>query len=168
MRSFLLPVLCGSCWLHLLKNYYSKVLFFSKGFPDSSVGKESTCNTGDPSSIPWVGKIHCKRDRLPTPVFLGFSCSSAGKESACNVGNLGSIPGLGRSPGEEKGYPLQHSGLENPMDSIVHVITKSQAWLSDFHFNDILRVYIKGLISDHILICILSFLLPSSLSPFLL
>ena len=22
------------------------------GFPDSSVGKESTCNTGDPSSIP--------------------------------------------------------------------------------------------------------------------
>ena len=27
-------------------------------------------------------------------------------------GDLGSIPGLGRSPGEGKGYPLQHSGLE--------------------------------------------------------
>ena len=26
------------------------------------------------------------------------------------------IPGLGRSPGEGKGYPLQYSGLENPMD----------------------------------------------------
>ena len=29
------------------------------------------------------------------------------------MGDLGSIPGLGRSPGEEKGYPLQYSGLEN-------------------------------------------------------
>ena len=28
---------------------------------------------------------------------------------------MGSIPGLGRSPGEGKGYPLQDSGLENPM-----------------------------------------------------
>ena len=31
-------------------------------------------------------------------------------------GDLGSIPGLGRSPGEGNGYPLQYSGLENPMD----------------------------------------------------
>ena len=52
----------------------------------------------------WVGKIPCRRDRLPTPVFLGFPRSSAGKNSACNVGDLGSIPGLGRSPGEGKGY----------------------------------------------------------------
>ena len=62
-------------------------------------------------------KIHWRRDRLPTPVFLGFPGGSAGKESACNVGDLGSIPGLGRSPGEGKGYPLQYSGLENSMDS---------------------------------------------------
>ena len=54
----------------------------------------------------WVGKIHWRRDRLPTPVFLGFPCGSAGKESACNTGDLASIPGLGRSPGEGKGYPL--------------------------------------------------------------
>ena len=27
------------------------------GFPDSSVGKESTCNTGDPSSIPGSGRF---------------------------------------------------------------------------------------------------------------
>ena len=26
------------------------------GFPDSSVGKESTCNVGDPSSIPGSGR----------------------------------------------------------------------------------------------------------------
>ena len=28
----------------------------NKGFPDSSVGKESTCNSGDPSSIPRSGR----------------------------------------------------------------------------------------------------------------
>ena len=48
---------------------------------------------------------------------MGFPCGSPGKESACNSGDLGSIPGLGRSPGEGKGHLLQHSGLENSMDS---------------------------------------------------
>ena len=38
------------------------------------------------------------------------------KESACNAGDGGTVPGLGRSPGEGNGYPLQYSGLENPMD----------------------------------------------------
>ena len=57
---------------------------------------------------------------------MGFPCGSAGKESTHNAGNLGSIPGLGRSPGEGKGYPLQHSGLENSMDWTVHGVTKSQ------------------------------------------
>ena len=35
---------------------------------------------------------HWRRDRLPTPVFLGFLGGSDGKESTCNVGDLGSIP----------------------------------------------------------------------------
>ena len=64
------------------------------GFPDSSFGKESTCNAGDHGSIlgsgsspgggigyplqyfgawpgfePWVRKIPWRRERLPTPVF---------------------------------------------------------------------------------------------------
>ena len=32
------------------------VNFQSRGFPDSSAGKESTCNTGDPGSIPGLGR----------------------------------------------------------------------------------------------------------------
>ena len=31
------------------------------------------------------------------------------------------------------GYPLQYSGLENSMDYTVYGVTKSQAWLSNFH-----------------------------------
>ena len=72
------------------------------------------------------GAFSWRRDRLPTPVFLGFSCGSAGKESACNAGDLGSIPGLRRSCGEGNGYPLQYSGLENSMDYIVHGVTKTE------------------------------------------
>ena len=85
----------------------------------------------------WVRKIPWRRDRLPTPVFLGFPCGSAGKESACNAGDLSLIPRLGRSPGEGKGYPLHYSGLESSMDCIVHEVTKSQTPLSDFHLNQI-------------------------------
>ena len=41
-----------------------------------------------PGFSSWVGKIPWRRDRLPTPVFLGIPCDSAGKESACNMGDL--------------------------------------------------------------------------------
>jgi len=56
---------------------------------------------------------------------LGNPCGSAGKEFFCDVGDLGSIPRLGRSRGEEEGYPLHYSGLENSMDGIVQGATKS-------------------------------------------
>ena len=45
-----------------------------------------------------------------------FPGGSDGKEPACNGGDVDSIPGLGRSSGEENGYPLQYSCLENSMD----------------------------------------------------
>jgi len=54
----------------------------------------------------WVRKIPWRRDRLPTPVFLGFPGGSDSKESACNARDLGLIPGLGRSPGRGHGNPL--------------------------------------------------------------
>ena len=97
-----------------------RLIIFKKVFPDSSVGEESTCNAGRPHFNSWIGKIHWKRDRLPTPVFLGFPCSSTSKESAWNAGDLSSIPGFGRSLGEGKGYQLQNLGLENSTDCIVH------------------------------------------------
>ena len=67
-------------------------------------------------------------------MFLSFHCGPDGKEFACNVGDLGLIPGLPRSPGDGKGSPLQYSGLENSMDCILHGVTKSRTWLSNFHF----------------------------------
>ena len=49
------------------------------------------------------------------------------------VQSLGSIPGLGRSPGKGKGYPLQHSDLENSMDYTVHGVAELDT--TDFHFH---------------------------------
>ena len=80
-------------------------------------------------SFKWYS-ISLERQKIMTLFYrvVGFHCGSAGKESACNVGDLGSIPGLGRSPGEGKGYPLQYSGLENSMDSVVHGVAKKHDW----------------------------------------
>ena len=83
---------------------------------------------------PWVVKMHWRRGRLLTPVFLGFPCGSAGKRICLQCRRLGFYPGLGRSPGEGKGYPLQYSGLKNSMDYTVHGVTKSQTQLDNFHF----------------------------------
>ena len=35
------------------------------GFPDSSVGKKSTCNAGDPGSIPGLGRFPRERESYP-------------------------------------------------------------------------------------------------------
>ena len=47
---------------------------------------------------------------------------------------------MGRSHGEGKVYPLQYSGLENSMNSIVHGVAKSQARLSTFTFTSLSQV----------------------------
>ena len=107
------------------------VCFLSWGFHSSSAGEQSACNAGDPGLIPGLGRFCWRRDRLPTPVFLGFPCGSAGKESTCNAGDLGLITELGRCPGEGNGYLLPHSGLENSMECVVHGVTTSWTRLSD-------------------------------------
>ena len=66
----------------------------------------------------------------------GFPAGSDDKESACSAGDLGSISELGQSLGEENGYSLQFSYLENSMDrgalwAIVYRVTKSWTQLRD-------------------------------------
>ena len=86
-----------------------------RGFPHSSVGKESACNAGDPGSIPGSGRSAGKGIGYPLQYSWASLVVQLVKESAYNVGDPGSIPGLERSPGEGKGYPLQYSGLEKSM-----------------------------------------------------
>ena len=71
--------------------------------------------TGEPRGLPPMGLHRVGHDW--SDLAAAAAGGSVSKESACNVQHLGLIPGLGRSPGEGTGYPLQYSGLENPMDS---------------------------------------------------
>ena len=110
------------------------------GFPDSSAGKESPWNTGDPSSIPALGRSPGEGIGYP----LQYSWTSLVAQLMKNppamwetwVWHLGLIPGLGRFHEEGKDYPIQYSGLENYMGCIGHGVAKS--WmLSDFHFSNL-------------------------------
>ena len=112
------------CYLIWVLNRYMASLL--SRIPQWLSGKESSgIQCRKPRFNSWVRKIRWKRDRLPTPVFLGFLCGSAGNESACTAGDLGSIHGLGGPPREGKNYPLQYSGLENSIVRIVHSSSKS-------------------------------------------
>ena len=77
-------------------------------FPDSSVGKESTCSVGDPGLIPG-SRRSLEKGRLPTPVFLGFPYGSAGKESACNVGEFD--PWVGKIPWKREMGKATHPSI---------------------------------------------------------
>lgn len=57
---------------------------------------------------PWVGKIFWRRNRLPSPVFLGFPGGSDIKESALLYGRSGSIPKLVRVPRRRSSYLLHY------------------------------------------------------------
>ena len=102
-------------------------------FPDSSVGKEYTCNAGDPSSIPGLGRFAGEGIGYP----FQYSWVSLVAQLVKNLPAMREtwVQWLGRSPGKGKGYPFQYSGLENSMDCIVHGVTKSQNWWNDFHFS---------------------------------
>jgi len=81
-------------------------LWFPLGFPDSSVGKESACNAGDPNVIPGSGRSAGEGIGCPLQYSWAYLVAQLVKNLPVIQGDLGLIPGLGRSPGEGKGYPL--------------------------------------------------------------
>ena len=101
-----------------------ELLYKDNSFPGGSVGKESTCNVGDPGSIPGLGRSSGVGIGCP----LQFSCASLVAQIVKN------LPAMSEtwvwSPGEGHGYPLQYSCLENFMDreawqATVHGVTES-------------------------------------------
>ena len=62
----------------------------------------------------WVWKIPWRRDRLPSPVFLGFPGGSDGKESAYNATDLGLI--------------LRSLGWEDPLGEGMATHSSILAW----------------------------------------
>ena len=89
------------------------------GFPDSSVGKASTCNSRDSGSVSGSGRS--SGEGIGCPVWYSWASLVAQlvKNMPAMWENWVQLHGLGRSPGEGKSYPLQYSGLENSMDCVV-------------------------------------------------
>ena len=56
------------------------LVYQTLGFPGSSIGKESTCNVGDPGWILGLGRS-AETGIGYTPGFLGSPCGSAGEQS---------------------------------------------------------------------------------------
>ena len=108
------------------QEYLSELPFPSPGdLPDPGIKPMSPILQADslPSESPGNPNIYIFNSCSVTYVFPG-------------VRDPGSIPGWGRSPGEENGYPLQYSCLENSTDrgawwATVHGVTKSWTQLSD-------------------------------------
>ena len=59
------------------------------GLPDSSVGKESACNTGDPGSIPGLGRSPGEGIGYPFQ-YSWASLVAQLVKNVCNAGDLGS------------------------------------------------------------------------------
>ena len=49
--------------------YFLYIAFTTLGFPGGSAGKESAYSAGDLGSIPGLGRVPWRRERLLTPVF---------------------------------------------------------------------------------------------------
>ena len=78
---------------------------------------------------PNPGLLHCKWI-LYQLSYQGSPGGTSGKESACQCRRRGFHPRVGRSPGGRKGYPLEYSYLENPLDreawqATVHGVTEA-------------------------------------------
>ena len=52
------------------------------GFPDSSGGKESTCNAGDPWFDSWVGKICWRREKVTHSSILAWRINPWGRQES--------------------------------------------------------------------------------------
>ena len=98
----------------------------------SSVGKESACNVGDPSSIPGSGRSPGEGIGYP----LQCSWVSLVAELIKNLPAMWKtwVRSLGWEDPLEKGKATHSSILAWRIPWTVHGVAKSQALLSNFHF----------------------------------
>ena len=103
-------------------------LWYMRGFPDSSVGKESAYNAGDPSSIPGSGKSTGEGMGYPLQYSWAFFLAQLVKNPPAMWETW--FQSLGWEDLLEKGKAIHSrrrlpTGLENTMDCIVHQVEKS-------------------------------------------
>ena len=124
---------------HNFKISTSLLVFFEHFFKIdafSAVGKEFSCNAGDPVLIPGLGRSPGEG----IGYLFQYSWASLVTQLVKNPPAMWETWVQSLRGG--KGYPLQDSHLKNSMDCIAHGVTESQKWLSDFHFSAALTILI--------------------------
>ena len=107
---------------------------YETGFTDSSVGKESACNAGDPSLIPGLGRYPGERIGYPLQYFWASLVAQLVKNPPAIRETWDQS--LGGEDPLEKGKATHSSILvwRSPWTT-VHGATKSRTQLSDFQFH---------------------------------
>ena len=100
--------------------------------PDNSVGKESACNAGDPSSIPDLGRSAGEGIGYPLQYSLASLVAQLVKNSPPMQETW--VRSLGWEDPLEKGKATHSSILVWRIPWIVHGVEESWTQLSDFHF----------------------------------
>ena len=107
-------------------------LISGQGFPDSSVGQESSCNAGDPGSIPALGRSPGEGKAHP----LQYSWASLVVQLVKNLPAMREtwVRSLGWEDPLEKGKATHSSMLawRIPQTGEVHGVAKSWTRPSDF------------------------------------
>ena len=101
---------CSKFSHSLLWHWYYLIIIL--GFPGSSAGKESACNSGDPGLISGLGRSPGEGIGYPLQ-YSWASLVARTVKSAHSAGDLGLIPGLGRSRRGGHDNTLQYACLEN-------------------------------------------------------
>ena len=96
-----LELLPSETWMVFL--FLSPLFTLLSGFPDSSVGKQSTCNARDPGSIPGSGRSDEERIGYP----LQYSCASLVAQLVKNLQcrRPGFDPWVGKIPWRRERLP---------------------------------------------------------------
>ena len=105
-------------------------------FSDSSVGKESAYNAGDPSLIPGSGRPAGEGIGYPLQYSWAFLEPQLVKNLSATWETW--VQSLGWEDSLEKGKATHSSILAWRIPwTTVHGVTKSWTWLSDFHFTSL-------------------------------
>ena len=114
-----------------------------KGFPDSSVGKESTCYARDLSSIPGLGRFAREGIGYPLQYFWASLVAQLVKNPPAMRETW--VKSLGWEDPLEKGKATHSSILAWRSPWTVHGVAKSWTQLSDFHFTSLVAQLVKNL-----------------------
>ena len=116
----------GLDMIECLKNYgvmQFVMTFASPGFPDSLVGKESACNSGDPSSIPESGRP--AGEGIGYPLQYSWASLVTQLMNRLQCGRHGFNPSAGKITWRRQRPPPPVFWPENSLGCIVYAVAKS-------------------------------------------